>query len=253
MTARRKNGRPPDRGAGANEAVARAAKKAAARLNARDENREALKPPYRFPNSHRRHHDDEIVDEIHIDALPRYKTSGLSGDEWRVSYVVQIKRKGTVLFERHYSRLDFAVTHLPWVVRTMYEGGFDGFNEKAWTERIEADQSTCAQPGCPKPAVVYCRFKQIFAENGEGPLPVDSLRYFTGFCQHHSERGDCGNEDADDNYEIVSGSRTGAPAEDRRPSQFAGAVSVDLDDPESVRDVVRGVADAARGTKTSGT
>ena len=38
--------------------------------------------------------DDEGPDRITIDPVPRYKTSGLSGDEWRMSYVVRFYRRG---------------------------------------------------------------------------------------------------------------------------------------------------------------
>jgi hypothetical protein len=50
----------------------------------------------------RRHHDDDYLDRITIHAAsganfvafirPRYKTSGLSGDEWRVSATVEVRR-----------------------------------------------------------------------------------------------------------------------------------------------------------------
>lgn len=38
---------------------------------------------------YRRHHDDEVIDRVSIDCVPRFKVSGLSGDEWRVSYVLR--------------------------------------------------------------------------------------------------------------------------------------------------------------------
>ncbi|KKL50531.1 hypothetical protein LCGC14_2304540, partial [marine sediment metagenome] len=38
--------------------------------------------------------DDEGVDQIVIDTVPRYKMSGLSGDEWRVSGRVRFFRNG---------------------------------------------------------------------------------------------------------------------------------------------------------------
>jgi len=50
----------------------------------------------------RRHHDDDYWDKVTIQAAtganfvsfirPRYKTSGLSGDEWRISAVVEVRR-----------------------------------------------------------------------------------------------------------------------------------------------------------------
>ena len=52
----------------------------------------------------RRHRDDDYWDSIHIEAqgavvsasvIPRYKTSGLSGDEWRVTAQLLVKWKGS--------------------------------------------------------------------------------------------------------------------------------------------------------------
>lgn len=173
---------------------------------------------------HHWHHYDEIVDDISIGCVPRYKTSGLSGDEWRVSYRVTIKRKGTTLFERDYTSMRSAITHLPWVMATMYEGGCDGFNEKAWSERITKDKDTCAQPGCDKPMTVRYRLKREFAKDGQGPLPRSGFTIVTGFCEEHSERGNCGREDADANYERISGEVKPAPASSRKPSGFGGFV-----------------------------
>ena len=45
----------------------------------------------------RNHHDDEWYDEIRVTTVPRFKTSGLSGDEWRRSAKVTFLRKGIVL------------------------------------------------------------------------------------------------------------------------------------------------------------
>ena len=39
--------------------------------------------PLKNPPHFERHPDDEWYDEVRIVTVPRYKTSGLSGDEWR--------------------------------------------------------------------------------------------------------------------------------------------------------------------------
>jgi len=43
--------------------------------------------------------DANSFDEIRIRTIPRYKTSGLSGDEWRISMVTEFLRKGKVVHE----------------------------------------------------------------------------------------------------------------------------------------------------------
>lgn len=48
--------------------------------------------------------DDEFYDEIRITTVPRFKTSELSGDEWRVSTHVVVLRKGRVVAEKSWSK-----------------------------------------------------------------------------------------------------------------------------------------------------
>lgn len=150
------------------------------------------------PRLSRRHHDDEIVDHIEIVTIPRYKTSSLSGDEWRVAYELRLSRKGTVIYRRQYTRLSYALAHLPWAYQTFLEGP-----NKAWEARIQEDEVTCAQVGCARPATVRYRLREIYAPNGEGPLPDEGLVFETQFCDEHRLRGDGGREDADRNYDEV--------------------------------------------------
>src|SRR3989304_10108915 len=55
-----------------------------------------------------RHPDDEWVDEIKLEVVPRYKESELSGDEWRVSTKISIFRKGHLLHEETCGDIDTA-------------------------------------------------------------------------------------------------------------------------------------------------
>jgi len=199
---------------------------------------------------HRRHHDDEIVDEIHITAQLRYKTSGMSGDEWRVGYGIVIKRKGTVLFSRPYSRLKYVIEHLPWVMATMFEGDLDGFDKAAWNKRVDDDEITCAQVGCSKPATVFYRLKKIFAKNGEGPLPSD-LTYVTCFCEEHSTRGDCRREDSDRNYVRISGTPKKPPTSAIRESVFGGVIEASGDLTATGMGIDEAVGRAVRAAKNS--
>jgi len=82
----------------------------------------------------RRHHDDDYWDRITIRAAsgvslvafmrPRYKMSGLSGDEWRVSAVVEIRRQpgSEPLLGRSYSRMRYLLEYAPYFV---YSGAPD--------------------------------------------------------------------------------------------------------------------------------
>ena len=53
--------------------------------------------------------DRQAFDEIRIKTEPRYKQSGLSGDEWRISGKIEFMYKGEVVFETYpttWSKMD---------------------------------------------------------------------------------------------------------------------------------------------------
>ena len=138
--------------------------------------------------------DDEIIDEVRIRTVPRYKTSDLSGDEWRVAAEVVFLRKGQALFSRSFSTIDVAVR---WVSYGIIET----------QENMDYDPNVfarlCAQPGCPEDATTLYRLKVEY-ENGR-PQEHQSGEAHRGFCGRHAERGDGDKEDTDDNYELVAG------------------------------------------------
>ena len=84
---------------------------------------------------HRHHPDDEIYDEIHITCQERYKTSGLSGDEWRFGWRVEFKFKGQVVFSNSFTRLSTAVSSLPWFFLTAGENGDTNVAETGFSIR----------------------------------------------------------------------------------------------------------------------
>ena len=70
----------------------------------------------------RRHRDDDYWDEVVILAgtttlrgsiVPRYKTSGLSGDEWRVSARLVVKEYGRTILDQPFHRMSQLLTHAP--------------------------------------------------------------------------------------------------------------------------------------------
>lgn len=155
---------------------------------------------------YRRHHDDEVIDRVSIDCVPRFKVSGLSGDEWRVSYVLRLYRKGGLLVERGFNRIDDAVAALPWVLRTWAEGG-DDEAEARWSAHLKIEEELCHQVGCGSRATVVVRLKRLTSSDGRylATEEMGSWRHLRAFCAEHANRGDCGREDCDENHEIVSG------------------------------------------------
>lgn len=75
----------------------------------------------------RRHRDDDYIDQIDIAALdihllayivPRYKTSGLSGDEWRISAAVELFNNDDLIFETSYHSINRLRECLPFHIYT---------------------------------------------------------------------------------------------------------------------------------------
>lgn len=172
-------------------------------------------------HNYRPHHDWEGVDEVSIKVEPRFKTSGLSGDEWRVSAVVTFKRKGEVIYERVTHRMADAAKFLSWYLevempdKTTFKRGIYGhFPEE------------CAQPGCDKPSVNHYRVKELYTAQGDGPLPNGtSWEHRRAFCEAHSCRGDSDMEDNDKNYELIQGAgHKVIRPEDVSPSAFGGVI-----------------------------
>lgn len=168
----------------------------------------------------------EGIDEITIKQTPRFKTSGLSGDEWRVSAVVTFKRKGQVVYERPVHRMEEAAAFLPWLLRVEV-----GENHPPRARGLYGHYpDECAQPGCDKPPVNHYRIKKLY-EHGHGPLPDDGQENRRAFCEGHSHRGDSDMEDNDENYELIQGEGHATIDPSKvSPAAFGGVVEVDQKD-----------------------
>ncbi len=134
--------------------------------------------------------DAQAFDEIRITTVPRYKTSELSGDEWRISARVEFFRKGVLCLYREYRNVETAT----------------GFLYADWHRAIDdgkADfgsiDNICDQEGCDYMAVHRYKLKHTYCR--EGHKSEASERDRRQFCEAHKKRGDCGLDDADSNYE----------------------------------------------------
>jgi hypothetical protein len=145
---------------------------------------------------HRRHHDWEAFDEVRIRTVDRYKTSELSGDEWRISAVVEFWFKGHVVFSKSFRNVKQAALHLTSLM--------DDNSSPIPDVVLEMEKTMCDQPGCGNLARRQYKFKRIYDSGGHlidaGDVHLD---YYTKFCERHKRRGDGGREDNDDNYEEV--------------------------------------------------
>lgn len=145
---------------------------------------------------HKRLPDWEPFDKITLEIVPRFKTSGLSGDEWRQHTQVTFWHKGVAVFEDGLTTMDTALRYLGYLISQQ--------TCPIPESVIAAENDTCDQPSCPLLATKRFRIKELFSERGEKLDPTDQhLAYYRQFCDTHAHRGDCSREDSDDNYEAI--------------------------------------------------
>ena len=140
--------------------------------------------------------DAQAFDRVEIDTVPRYKTSGLSGDEWRISGRIRLYRKGALIHEAFYRNVETACRFVDIEQAKAHDDG------KAF---FAGEGVLCDQEGCAAPATWRHTLKKRFCrEQGHPFEPMNGEHRL--FCDEHKTRGDCGFEDADSNYivEVLS-------------------------------------------------
>ena len=139
--------------------------------------------------------DAQAFDEVRIVTVPRYKQSGMSGDEWRISAEVQFYRKGKLIFTDGCSNVENAC----YLVGSMHMKASD--NGMGY---FAGEGNICDQEGCCQPATVTYRVKREYSrDNGhEWNKPYDEL-VIRKFCNKHKTRGDQSYDDSDQNYERI--------------------------------------------------
>jgi hypothetical protein len=145
---------------------------------------------------HLDHPEDERYDEINIRVVERWKESELSGDEWRFSYVADVNRKGEKIIELASNSLENLLKGLSWNILISGERGMVD------TDAFARTKDKCDQPGCKNGAVVFYKRLKRFTKQGDELMPV-SWDEYRQFCAAHHTRGDCGLDDADNNYEPI--------------------------------------------------
>lgn len=172
---------------------------------------------------HKRHRDSGWYDRVEVDIVPRYKTSGMSGDEWRTSVRVRWYFKGFLAGEEYFGRdIGKALSYLPHVLAVASDSG-------ASSEWLKHEEKKCDQPGCAADAIARFRLKRETSDCGEYLDPNETtLRHYRQFCKQHLRRGDCGREDADENYEPLDGIGPDATSNViESPSAFGGVVELE--------------------------
>ena len=140
----------------------------------------------------------EIWDEVSITTVPRYKTSGISGDEWRTSAKIEIKWKGHVLFEKIMLNVDIASR---WLVMALIDDDLRFEMCEAKDRIMNAGYSSpCGQPGCSDESLFGpYTMKNEYLDDGSLVPPGLRSSEKVYFCGAHRRRGDCDREDSDGN------------------------------------------------------
>lgn len=145
---------------------------------------------------HKRLPDFEVFDKITFEVTPRWKTSGLSGDEWRQHVEVTFWFKGVAVHNAGFRDMQCALllAGAEWIRS----------QEPIPDKVIEIEHSTCDQPSCPSVATVRLMVKVRYSERGDKLDAADQYgEVYRQFCERHRRRGDCSREDNDSNYEPI--------------------------------------------------
>ncbi len=139
--------------------------------------------------------DAQAFDEIRITTVPRFKDSGLSGSEWRISSLTEFYRKGKLVHSVGHGNIEYACRLLDHDFIAACEDG------KAF---FAGENDVCDQEGCSEKATVSLeQIKEGCGQCGNTKTPEYS-RPIRKFCDRHKHRGDSSLDDADDCYKEIA-------------------------------------------------
>lgn len=142
---------------------------------------------------------NQAVDRISITAEERWKTSELSGDEWRYNGLIEFFHKGKMVHSNWRGTafdqsLRWPSDSLPTQLRR-YE------NSQLDAEELARREPLCDQLGCTEQGELY-RMEHHEADLAGNFLPKDGKIHVTRFCKRHRNRGTCAIVDRSDNYTL---------------------------------------------------
>ncbi len=170
---------------------------------------------------HRRTRDWVAFDKITLEVVPRYKTSGMSGDEWRTGVALKFWFKGQLIEEEFRTSMEAAIRHLA----VIHDEKTCPISDKI----IAVEKTKCDQASCSADAVARFKLKRLTADDGEFlDMAEQYSDHYRQFCKQHLRRGDCSREDADDNYEPLDGMGPDQSSNViESPASFGGFVVLD--------------------------
>lgn len=139
--------------------------------------------------------DAQAFDEIRITTVPRFKESGLSGDEWRISASTQFFRNGVVVHETGARNIETAAHLLSYHLLEACDNG-KGF--------FAGESDICDQEGCANPATVSLEIIKEGCGRCGTVKDTEYSRPFRKFCDRHKHRGDSSLDDMDKHYNPIN-------------------------------------------------
>lgn len=149
-----------------------------------------------------RHPDDRFFDAFDVRTVERWKSSGLSGSQWRFAVEVELKRKGRVMFRQSFGSFTYAAAAAAAAIQlSPVELDMSKEWEKVTDDNPDLEVGMCCQPGCSERSVVWLRMKQEFNKSCSlsRKLGKDEF-WYREFCKKHKNRGDQGLDDGPTNY-----------------------------------------------------
>lgn len=135
--------------------------------------------------------DAQAFDEVRITTIPRFKQSGLSGDEWRISALTLFFRNGVVVHETRARNIETAIRLLDYYFLEACDNGKGHF---------AGEDEFCDQEGCKEIATTVLEQIKEGCGNCGNAHPPEYLRPFRKFCDKHKIRGDSSLDDMDEHY-----------------------------------------------------
>jgi hypothetical protein len=187
--------------------------------------------------------DDEWVDNVQIKIYPRFKTSDLSGSQWRYIVGVHAFRKGVLIGFQSHSSFSDATESIAAFVKSCYGSTFCAFPDVHGMSRRDpsmvADrdagkkriQKLCMHLGCDQPATNLHRMVTDGCRNCGSTKEVSRHfhPYLRRFCDAHNNRGCQGLSDCNSGLELIAGNKAGTAKTDPRlvsESVFGGVVTM---------------------------
>lgn len=139
--------------------------------------------------------DAQAFDEVRFVTIDRFKESEMSGDEWRISVVMQFFRNGKIVHEvQAAGKMENAMAFAGFLYARACDDGKGYF---------AGEDNYCDQEGCPLKATVTYRIKERKCSSCGQKEEHYQGNDIAKFCDRHKRRGDSDLTDQDKNYEPV--------------------------------------------------